>query len=126
VKAEIDVAAVMQLIEGIPVVTSLILGTLAASSISRDRLCLADIVGLVGYALGSLASSVSDLPAGVAIIRALVCAASLVGEIARVDGLRAVRRCFRSILTALCLHGAAQDPPAMSATGKLEALPRSG
>jgi hypothetical protein len=64
---------------------------LAASSVPRHRLGFAYSVGLAGYSLGLLASFVSDLPTGAAIVCALALAASLGAGLAQIAVLRAVR-----------------------------------
>lgn len=87
----VTITVSVQLIGVFLVFASLILPALAASSVPRHRLGFAYVVGLAGYSLGLLASFVSDLPTGAAIVCALALTASLAAGIAQVAGLRTAR-----------------------------------
>jgi zinc/manganese transport system permease protein len=87
----VTITASVQLIGVFLVFASLILPALAAVSVPRHRLSFGYLVGLVGYALGLVASFVADLPTGAAIVCALATAAALATGIVQLIGLRSTR-----------------------------------
>jgi len=81
----LSVTASVQLVGVYLVFSSLIIPALATRNISSSKhaITLAYLIGVLGYALGLVVSSLTDLPSGAVIVWSLVVSALLVGVVYR-------------------------------------------